>query len=119
MRDYPDVRHLLLHRMSSVSATDLPANDPEGFDLAEYLAQHQLDWRLGADVQLRFEARPSLAQFLRESRLSQDQAITPATAGWHLISATMADTYELERWLNSQGKLLRRVVKQALPSNAT
>lgn len=113
IRDYPDVRHLLLHRMRNVVVSNVAAIDPEGFDLAVYLAQNQLDWRLGADVRVSFEARPSLAQFLRESRLSLDQVVAPAIGGWHVVTATLADTYELERWLNSQGKLLRRVVKEA------
>ena len=113
IRDYPDVRHLLLHRMRNVVVSNLAAIDPEGFDLAAYLAQNQLDWRLGADVRVSFEVRPSLAQFLREIRLSLDQVVAPAIGGWHVVTATLADTYELERWLNSQGKLLRRVVKEA------
>ena len=115
IRDYPDVRHLPLHRMCNVSETGFAATDPESFELSAYLAQNKLDWRFGADVHLRFEAKPSLAQFLGESRLSVDQMIAPAVGGWHLVTATLADTYELERWLNSQGKLLRRVSRVTLP----
>ncbi len=109
IRDYQDVRMLALHRISDIALSDLAACDPPGFKLASYLAHSELDWRLGADVQLHFAARPSLARFLSESRLSLDQQIGPLIKGWHEVRATIADTYELERWLASQGQLLRKV----------
>lgn len=116
IRNYDDVRILAMHRISEIALSDLPASDPPGFELASYLAQNELDWRFGADVQLQFAARPSLARFLSESRLSVDQQIGPLVKGWHEVRATVADTYELERWLASQGELLRKVQRTPIAS---
>ena len=111
--DFEDVRILALHRIQSAELLDAPTREPENFDFAAYVAA-ELDWRVGETAWFSFEVRPELARILTETPISTKQEISPPKRGWCAVRAWLADTYELERWLLSQGKLLRKVQKLPL-----
>ena len=110
--DFEDVRILALHRIQSAQLLDAPTREPENFDFAAYVAA-ELHWRVGEPAWFSFEVRPELARILSETPISTRQEISPPKRGWCPVRAWLADTYELERWLLSQGTMLRKVQKLA------
>jgi len=108
--DYEDVRILALHRIQSAQLLDAPTREPENFDFAAYVAA-ELHWRVGEPAWFCFEVRSELARILSETPISTQQEVSPPKRGWCAVRAWLADTYELERWLLSQGKMLRKFQK--------
>jgi len=111
--DYEDVRILALHRIQRAQLLDAPSREPEHFDFTAYVAA-ELPWRVGEPAWFSFEVCPELARILSETPISTSQEIGPPKRGWCAVRAWLADTYELERWLLSQGKLLRKIQKLPL-----
>ena len=98
---YEDVRHYVLHRMSSPNLLDEPAMVPAGFRLADHVGE---DSRFSypvstAKLQLMALFDAAAAIHLTESRLATDQRATEQTDGRVLIEATVADTADLRWWL--------------------
>jgi predicted DNA-binding transcriptional regulator YafY len=100
IKDYPDIKLLALHRVSSAAPLKARAVAPAGFDLDDYIASGALGWRTGsAAVTLEAAFTPQAGEHLRETPLSADQTITVTTAGELLVQATVQWTPQLEWWL--------------------
>ena len=139
--DYPDVRLYALHRINSAKAlpeaiTAVDGFDPAGFDLQNYVAKGFADFGRGEEVQLELLTSPGLTDHLQECRLSLDQVIepieepskdrpsegteeiTPKTAGWSRLRATVQDTPQLHWWLRGLGDGVK-VVSITTPNSKT
>jgi predicted DNA-binding transcriptional regulator YafY len=100
IKDYPDVKLLALHRVSSAAPLKARAVAPAGFDLDDYIASGALGWRTGsAAVVLEAAFTPQAGEHLRETPLSTDQTITVNATGELLVQATVQWTPQLEWWL--------------------
>ena len=100
-RDYPDIRHLALHRMSAAKLLDTPCHRPPGFDLHAYAKEQQeLAYPVGrGTIKLKALFDRDAAIHLDERPLSRDQRLTPEEQGRTLLQATVRDTLVLRWWL--------------------
>lgn len=101
VKEYDDVRHLALHRMSSAKLLDQPCSRPSGFNLDTYIrTNEELAYPVsGKPIRLEtlFDARTAV--HLGERPLSKDQRMVPQKDGRVLLQATVRDTLELRWWL--------------------
>lgn len=109
--DYDDPRLFALHRLHSAERTYEPARRPAGFVLDEWLQQHGGQFGSGECIALQARVGPELAVILRETPLAEDQCIEPGTG---LLTATVADTWQLQWWLLSQGDAIEVLSPPAL-----
>ena len=99
MWDYPDIRLLTLHRISTAEIQDKPSTQPNGFDLDNYIASGELDFALGETIHLKAIFSNDAAFHLNERPLAQDQIITRNSDDTMLVTASVLDTSELRWWL--------------------
>ncbi len=104
-KEYPDVRHFVLHRMSAPKVLDAPCRRPPGFDLHTYVKQEQIFAYPVSRGHIWLEVLFSAgsAVHLSERLLSKDQSLTPQKDGRVLLQATALDTLELRWWLRGFG----------------
>ena len=107
---------MLLHRMTSAELLDRAAVHIEGFDLDQFIAQGELNYRLGLPIQLVVEFSPDAAIVLLETPLSQDQTVEVLGDQWVRIRASIPDTRELKAWLLGFGADVRVVHPENLLS---
>ncbi len=102
---FADARHLALHRMSKAVALDTPATAPKGFDFDRHVREEkQFEYPSGDTIKLELVMDLWLARNLAECRLSNDQTFTPLPDEERArITATVANTELLFRWLRSLG----------------
>jgi len=102
---FDDARHLALHRMSKPERLDAPAKAPKGFDFDKHVREEkQFEYPVGDPIKLELVMEALLARNLAERRLSADQVITPLPGDEEVrITATVANTELLFRWLRSLG----------------
>lgn len=100
-KEYPDVRHFALHRMSAPKVLDTPCRRPRGFDLNTYVKQDQFFAYPMSRGLIRVEALfdATAAVHLSERLLSKDQSLTTQEDGRVLLQATVKDSLELRWWL--------------------
>ena len=102
--DYTDIRQLVLHRMQSAQPLPKePATVPVGFSLDNYIRQNNFEVPTGDTLRLEAMFGPEAAPHLYESKLSEDQELTPQDDGWTRLKATVADTLQLRWWLRGFG----------------
>lgn len=85
---------------------------PERFDLDAYCREGTFGISRGQQVHLRFEMAKIYAQHLLDAPLSTDQTVEDVGEDWVAISATVADTELLHRWLRSWGEQVRSISTQ-------
>ena len=105
LREYQDVKQLVLGRMRSARLLDTPAKGLEGFDLDQYIAQGGFGIPLEAGRTLRLVAdfdRPVAIGFI-ERPLGADQLVEDIDEKTVRLTATVADTQEIRRWLLTFG----------------
>jgi predicted DNA-binding transcriptional regulator YafY len=102
-RDYADVRHVLLHRMSHAELLPSAASVPKGFDLDVHLDEGGVAFKRGGRVKMRALVSPELALTLAETPLGKDQKLAPHESGRHMLDVTVADTMELRGWVAMYG----------------
>ena len=125
--DYDDVRIFALHRMGSAAPTDAPAGKPRGFNLDTYIREGAFGWGEGKSIRLVANFQDSAAEHLHETPLSEDQKIERASEGWVRVSATVANSPQLEWWLSGFGDavevlhpaVLRNAMKEMVAELAT
>lgn len=115
-KEYTDVRHFVLHRMSAPKVLDVPCRRSPGFDLHAYVKQEQVFAYPVSKGRIRLEALFSAgsAVHLSERLLSKDQSLTPQKDGRVLLQATVLDTLELRWWLRGFGDKVEVLVPKAL-----
>jgi predicted DNA-binding transcriptional regulator YafY len=115
-KDYPDIRHFALHRMSAPKVLDVPCRRPSGFELNTYVKKEQFFAypmsRGLIGVEALFEARAAV--HLSERPMAKDQRLTEQTDGRMLLQATVKDTLELRWWLRGFGDNVEVLAPKAL-----
>jgi len=106
LRDYEDVKQLLLHRIGSADLLDSPARTPRGFDLDRHLEEGGVSFRQGERISLKMRVDRQVAITLGETPLAADQRLTPLEGEWQRVEATVADTIDLRGWIASYGPLV-------------
>lgn len=99
--DYEDIRHYVLHRMSTPELLDDPVTTPPGFRLAAHIREdRRFSYPLTTSkIELKALFEADTAVHLTESRLATDHRATEQSDGRVLIEATVADTADLRWWL--------------------
>lgn len=91
--------------MQAARVLDTPAQALPGFSLQDYLRREKtFPCPEGRQVRLVLRAAPILARQLHERPLAADQRIRPMDDGGFRVSARVALTDELRRWLRSWGR---------------
>lgn len=102
--DFDDVRLTALHRFSAVTVLDEKVRDFPTFNIDDYLDQGVMQWLVGEEpLKISLKVSAYLAKLLQESVLSDDQLMEFEDDGKAIVSATVADSGELRRWILSQG----------------
>lgn len=101
--DFTDIRQLVLHRMSAAQLLEESSNEPQGFDLDEYIRQGGFDYSSGEKIALvaRFDAYAGKA--LLETPLTPEQTHKALDDGHIEIRATVNDSQQLRWWLMAFG----------------
>jgi predicted DNA-binding transcriptional regulator YafY len=115
-KEYQDIRHFALHRMSSPKVLESPCRHPSGFNLHTYVKQEQFFAYPMSKGLIRLKARftADSAVHLAERPLSKDQRLTPQEAGRVLLEASVKDSLELRWWLRGFGDGVEILAPKAL-----
>jgi predicted DNA-binding transcriptional regulator YafY len=116
LRDYPDIKQLVLGRMRAAQLLDTPARGLEGFDLDQYIAQGAFGMPLEAGKMIQLVAefdRPVATAFI-ERPLDANQVVEDVDEKTVRLTATVLDTKELRRWLLEFGERAVVVGPEAL-----
>jgi predicted DNA-binding transcriptional regulator YafY len=116
LKDYTDLRHLALHRMTAAQMLDRPVRRPKGFGLRRYVREEQFfGYPLqGAVVQFDVLLESKAAVHLSERPLSRNQTLTMWQDGRTRLQATVKDTLELRWWLLGFGDKVEVLGPKAL-----
>jgi len=106
IRDYQDVRLLVLHRINSATIMDIPSSTPKGFNLDDYIKSGDMAFQSQGVVAFQALFTKEAVLSLREHTLSEDQTITEHHDGRFLLTATIQNTYDLRFWLLGFGAQL-------------
>ena len=107
---YQDPRILALHRIKAVEVLDDATEPPAGFSLQNYIADGAFGFgESGKQVKLVLRMEKNAAAHLYETALSTDQTIEQDGPRHALVSATVHDNPQLERWIRGFGKQVRRL----------
>lgn len=110
--DYPNPVLLALHRIRSADILEGHSRRPKDFDIDKYIAGGALDFGEGKLVRLEAIFYEPAAEHLYETPLSEDQSIVPFDNTRVKLTATVANTPQLEWWLLGFGDAVE-VVKPA------
>lgn len=114
--DYEDVRIYALHRIRKATRLPDAARRPAGFSLDDYLATGAGQFATndpGREIRLRARIDADLARILEETALSKDMRLRP-DGDDYLLTATVADTWQLRWWILSQGARIEVLKPKAL-----
>lgn len=100
--DYGDVRLYALHRMRGGKILEEKARMPENFDLDKHIAGRAIEFGAGDPIRLKAALGNTLAIYLQETPLCEDQKIAHHRGRWEL-TANVRDTWQLRFWILSQG----------------
>jgi len=97
LRNYPDLRHLALHRMTAAQVLNEPARRPKGFALKRYVRDEQFFAYPLQGVAVRIDVlfEPKAAVHLSERPLARDQTLMVWRDGRTRLQETVRDTLEL------------------------
>jgi len=110
-----EVIHLAMHRFINAQPTDTPIQRPQGFELANYVREGGLDFRLSdtaLDLVLKVDAETAV--HLEETPLSANQAIARSADGRQTIRARVADTAQIRWWIMGLGNNVEVIEPSAL-----
>ncbi|WP_159556254.1 helix-turn-helix transcriptional regulator [Alcanivorax sp. S71-1-4] len=99
-----EVRLFAMHRFQKAWSRNEKAHKPKGFVLDEFLAKGGLGFGNGKLKALKVVLNREVGEHLYESRLSEDQVIRELPDGRLEVTATVADTPQLEWWLRAMGR---------------
>ena len=122
--NYQDIRLYAVHRMHNAAASDQSVKRPADFNLDAYIASGALQFGEGT-LQLKAWVSNDLADYLRETSLSEDQTLQEDDDGYQL-TVTVSDSWQLRWWIRSQGAgitiiepvLLRKEIANSLKQAA-
>ena len=109
LREYKDIKQLVLSRMRSAAVLEKPANGLEGFDLDQYIEQGEFGIPLesGKAITLVADFDRSAARTFIERPLERNQKIEEIGVNAVRLTATVPDTKELRRWLLQFGSAMK------------
>lgn len=101
LREYDDVKQLVLGRMRSAQLLEKPARKLEHFDLDQYisLGEFGLPLETGRLITIVADFDRAVASGFIERPLDADQVIENIDEKTIRLTATVPDTTELRRWL--------------------
>ena len=100
--DYEDAYLYALHRMQAAQILEQDCRHKPAFNLTDF---SEKQGHFGSATTIHFKARicDHLALMLEETRLSEDQVISPANdSGFREITAAISDTWQLRWWILGQ-----------------
>lgn len=114
LRDYKDIRHLALHRLSQTAVLDVPMVPPESFDFARYVATTANTYHPQGRITLvaRFDA--AAARHLRDTPVAKDQMMVDLADGRVELTATLESDETLRWWLLGFGSKVEVMAPSAL-----
>lgn len=99
---YEDPRIYAMHRFNSAKREHLPAWQPEGFSLPEYL-EKQGNFGSGNWLKLKARVCEHLGLILEETPLGSGQLLgKPNDDGWRTLEVKVRDNWQLTWWLLAQ-----------------
>tara|TARA_R110001606_G_C15379449_1_gene650297 strand:- start:1505 stop:2200 length:696 start_codon:yes stop_codon:yes gene_type:complete len=99
---FSDIRQYALHRFRIAAPLTTSAPRDTEFDMQVYLAQKQMQFGVRGHIQLHTWVSDQLAHLLSETLLSGEMKLSAcANAQGKVLSATVADSWELRWWLLS------------------
>ncbi len=104
LRDYPDVRHLALHRLSRTQVLDEDAKPPVDFEFQRYASTVATSFKGRGQVSLVVRFHATAAEHLRDTPLSDDQVIDVLERDQVRLTATVEDDQSLRWWLMGFGR---------------
>lgn len=116
LREYEDVKQLVLSRMHSAQLLDKPARELKDFDLDQYIAQGEFDWPLetGRTIKLVADFDRPVATVFIERPLDANQVIEDIDEKTVRLTATVLDTKEIRRWLLEFGARAEVIAPESL-----
>ncbi|GAC1607836.1 MAG: hypothetical protein NVS3B3_11390 [Aquirhabdus sp.] len=100
IRDYGDIRHLLLHRMRSARLLSDAIRKPKKFNIDHHIANGEFSIPFDLEViQLEAEFYGYAAKNVTESPIAVDQWMEDLDDGWILVKGTVSNTYDLRTWI--------------------
>jgi len=121
-----EVHLYALHRIHQATCTGEPVKRPVDFDLDEYIQAGGLHFGNGKTIRLNALISPWLSRILEETPLSKDQKLK-SDGEQVKLTATVADTWQLDWWIMSYGDhievtapaALRRKIGESLAAAAS
>ncbi len=99
------VKLYALHRFHKIEITEAPIVRPKGFNIDTYIATGSLQFGTGKTLRLKAGIDGNLAAHLAETPLSEDMRIVARDEDY-LLTATVADSWQLRWWLLSWGSVV-------------
>jgi predicted DNA-binding transcriptional regulator YafY len=101
LRDYNDIRQLVLSRIAKAQLLEAPVRPIKGFDIDQYIAQGEFGWLLETGKTLKLVAHFDriVASTFIERPLDPDQIIEDIDGNTVQLTAKVLDTKEIRRWL--------------------
>lgn len=103
---YDDIRIYALHRISRAERLTDRISPPKGFSIDEYIQSGGFQFGNGKTLKLKARVADWLARILRETPLSEDQKLVQ-DGDAYLLTATVADSWQLRWWILSQGSNIK------------
>jgi predicted DNA-binding transcriptional regulator YafY len=110
---YDNHRILALHRINSATDSGMAFERPD-FDLAAYDGEGNFAVGNGERIRLQFTIDKGPGRHLLESPLAEDQTVVEDPNSY-TITASVVQTLQLERWLNSFGDQITNITKKNRP----
>ena len=99
---FDNERSLAVHRINEAAVSSFRFKRPEGFSLARYDSDGRFGFGEGEYCHIQFDINQQAGYHLLETPLSEDQVVEERE-NCYRISATVIDSFLLEKWLNSFG----------------
>lgn len=101
LREYSDVKQLVLSRMRSAQILEKPARESENFDIDRYISHGAFGFplELGRTITLVADFRRTVANGFLERPLDVSQITEDIGENTVRLTVTVPDTAELRRWL--------------------
>ena len=112
-KGYDNERILAVHRILYAEESTHTFSRPKDFDLQKYDDDGRFGFGDGRRIKLTFQVAKNAGLHLIESPLSTDQTVKDLNDHYE-ISATVVDTFLLNRWLNSFGDQVINIQKLPL-----
>lgn len=110
---FDNERSLAVHRIDDAIVSSFHFNRPEGFSLAKYDADGRFGFGEGEHCRIQFDIIKQAGYHLLETPLSGDQVVEELENTYR-ISATVIDSFLLDKWLKSFGSVVFNIHKKGI-----